>query len=343
MAAANAGGEPLMRAPGFWWRNRPNAAALALSPIGAVYGAITAYRMAQEGVRCGVPVICVGNFVAGGAGKTPTAIAVAQLLIGMGRSPAFLSRGYGRENNLARRVDPQRDLAQDVGDEPLLLAKIAPTIIAQDRVSGAQLCEETGADVIIMDDGLQNPSLHKDLRIAVVDGGVGTGNGLCIPAGPLRASLERQLAHVDAILIIGEGEAGERVAQQAQKAGKSLLRATLAPEPGMAMGLRDRDVLAFAGIGRPDKFFETLRALGAQLVETESFPDHHAFTAREIAGLQSRARRLGAALVTTEKDAVRLGAAADELLVLPVTLKLQDETGLAHLLAHLLAKFRASP
>jgi len=328
-----------MRAPGFWWRNRPNAAALALYPIGAVYGAITAYRMEQEGVRCGVPVICVGNFVAGGAGKTPTAIAVAQLLIGMGRSPAFLSRGYGRENNLARRVVPQRDLAQDVGDEPLLLAKIAPTIIAQDRVSGAQLCEETGADVIIMDDGLQNPSLQKDLRIAVVDGGVGVGNGLCIPAGPLRAPLKQQLPHVDAVLIIGEGTAGDTVALTAQQQNKLVLRAKLAPDTGMAMGLRERDVLAFAGIGRPDKFFDTLREIGAQIVETESFPDHHAFTAREVAGLQSRAKRLGAALVTTEKDAVRLGAAANDLLVLPVTLQLQDETGLAHLLA----KLRASP
>ena len=326
-----------MRAPGFWWHEKPNGAALALSPIGVIYGAITARRMAQEGVRCGVPVICIGNFVAGGAGKTPTAIAVAHLLIGMGRNPVFLSRGYGRDNDLARRVDPQNDRASEVGDEPLLLARVAPTVIAQDRVRGAQLCEELGADVIIMDDGLQNPSLHKDLRIAVVDGGVGIGNGLSLPAGPLRAPLKRQLEFVDAVLVIGEGGAGERVAQRAQHEGKSWMRASLAPDPGMSMGLRDREVLAFAGIGRPEKFFDTLRSIGAQVVETESFPDHHAFTAREIAGLHSRAKRLGAALVTTEKDAVRLGKAADELLVLPVTLKLQDETGLAHLLAKLRA------
>ena len=328
-----------MRAPGFWWHTSPSAVALALSPFAAIYGAITARRMKQDGMRCGVPVICIGNFVAGGAGKTPTAIAVARLLIGMGRSPAFLSRGYGAEENVARLVDVATDRARDVGDEPILLARVAPTVIAQDRVRGAQLCEETGADVIIMDDGLQNPSLHKDLRIAVVDGGVGIGNGLCIPAGPLRASLQQQLPHVDAVLIIGEGAAGEALALTAQHQNKLVLRAKLAPEPGMAMGLRERDVLAFAGIGRPDKFFDTLREIGAQIVETESFPDHHAFTPREVAGLQSRAKRLGAALVTTEKDAVRLGAAANDLLVLPVTLQLQDETGLAHLLA----KLRASP
>ena len=326
-----------MRAPAFWWKHAPTLSARLLWPFGAIYGALTARRMERTGADCGAPVICIGNFVAGGAGKTPTAIAVAQALLALGRKPVFLSRGYGSQASAPRLVDRARHKAADVGDEPLLLAAVAPCIVSADKLEGARACATAGADVIVMDDGLQNPALIKALRIAVVDGAVGVGNGLCVPAGPLRAPLNAQWPHVDSLMVIGEGAPGEAIAQAAKALGKPVLRGVLAPEPGMAMGLAGREVIAFAGIGRPEKFFETLRALGAEIIETEAFPDHHAFTAREIAGLQARAKRRGAALVTTEKDAARLGPAAEQLLTLPVRLALEDEASLAALLAALRA------
>ena len=326
-----------MRAPAFWWKEGPTLTARLLSPFGAIYGALTARRMNRPGAECGPPVICIGNFVAGGAGKTPTAIAVAQALLALGRRPVFLSRGYGSSAGAPRLVDRARDKAADVGDEPLLLAMIAPCVVAADKLEGARACVAAGADVIVKDDGLQNPALIKTLRIAVVDGAVGLGNGLCVPAGPLRAPLRAQWPHVDALVVIGEGAAGEDIAQATEALGKPVLRGHLAPEPGMAMGLAGREVIAFAGIGRPEKFFDTLRALGAEIIETEAFPDHHAFTPREIAGLQARAKRRGAALVTTEKDAARLGPAAEQLLTLPVRLALEDEAGLLELLGNLRA------
>ncbi len=326
-----------MRAPAFWWKPAITLTARLLWPFGAIYGALTARRMNRAGADCGPPVICIGNFVAGGAGKTPTAIAVAQALLALGRKPVFLSRGYGSQAIAPRLVDRARHKAADVGDEPLLLATVAPCIVSADKLEGARACVAAGADVIVMDDGLQNPALTKALRIAVVDGAVGVGNGLCVPAGPLRAPLNAQWPHVDALVVIGDGEPGAALARTAEALGKPVLRGLLAPEPGMAMGLAGREVIAFAGIGRPEKFFDTLRALGAEVIETEAFPDHHAFTAREIAGLQARAKRRGAALVTTEKDAVRLGPAAEQLLTLPVRLALEDEAGVLGLLAALRA------
>ena len=324
-----------MRAPAFWWKQAPTLTARLLSPFGWIYGALTARRMSRAGADCGPPVICIGNFVAGGAGKTPTAIAVAQALLALGRKPIFLSRGYGSRAGAPRLVDRARDKAADVGDEPLLLAAIAPCVVCADKLEGARACVAAGADVIVMDDGLQNPALTKALRIAVVDGAVGLGNGLCVPAGPLRAPLSAQWSHVDALVVIGAGASGEDIARATAALGKPVLRGLLAPEPGMAMGLAGREVIAFAGIGRPEKFFDTLRALGAEVIETEAFPDHHAFTPREIAGLQARAKRRGAALVTTEKDAVRLGPVAEQLLTLPVRLALEDEAGLLGLLERL--------
>ena len=324
-----------MRAPAFWWKRRPTLIARLLWPLGAIYGALTSRRMNRAGEGCGPPVVCIGNFVAGGAGKTPAAIAVAQALLAQGRKPVFLSRGYGSSATLPRLVDRARDTALAVGDEPLLLAAVAPCVVAADKLQGALACAAAGADVIVMDDGLQNPALTKHLRIAVVDGAVGVGNGLCLPAGPLRAPLSAQWGHVDALVVIGVGAPGEAIARAAEALGKPVLRGRLAPDPGMAMGLAGREVIAFAGIGRPEKFFDTLRALGAEIVETEAFPDHHAFSPREIAGLQARAKRRGAALVTTEKDAVRLGPAASQLLTLPVRLALDDEGALLAMLERL--------
>ena len=231
-----------MRSPPFWW-TATSPTATMLAPLGWLYGEIAGRRMARTGARASIPVICVGNLVAGGAGKTPTAIAIADLLRAMGRRPVFLTRGYGGRIRKPTLVDPLVHGAAETGDEPLLLAAHAPTIVSPDRVAGARLAATQG-DVIVMDDGLQNPSLGKDLRIAVVDAGAGVGNGRCIPAGPLRAPLSVQDKFIDMVLLVGKG---------GRPAGLSapVLRARLVPDAAASSRLSGQPVLAFAGIGRP--------------------------------------------------------------------------------------------
>lgn len=333
-----------MRAPAFWWRPDPSALARLLRPAGLVYGTVAARRMGRPGGRAPVPVICIGNFTAGGAGKTPTALLVADLLTARGRRPAFLTRGYGGRLAGPVAVDPARHGAAEVGDEPLLLARAAPTIVARDRPAGAALAAERGADAIVMDDGLQNPSLAKDLALAVVDGATGIGNGLPLPAGPVRAPMVAQWPLADAILVVGAGAAGDRVAEEAMRRAKPVLRGRLVPDPAAAAALRGARVLAFAGIGRPEKFFETVRECGAEPVATQAFPDHHPYRMREIAALAAQAEAGGLRLVTTEKDRARiagLGLSTGALSVLPVRLVLEDERMLAALLARALE--RAGP
>jgi tetraacyldisaccharide 4'-kinase len=328
-----------MRAPAFWWQAGLSPLAQALRPPALLYGAVAASRMRRAGVRAPVPVICVGNFTAGGAGKTPTALAVAALLSVRGERPAFLSRGYGGRLAGPVLVDPRRHTATDVGDEPLLLARAAPAIVARDRPAGAALAAERGASVVIMDDGLQNPSLAKDLALAVVDGATGIGNGLTLPAGPLRAPMAAQWPAVDAVLVIGNGDPGSQVAEDAARRGKPVLRGRLAPDPSVAAGLSGERVLAFAGIGRPEKFFATLRECGAIPVAERGFPDHHPYRPAEIAALAAEATAQGVRLVTTEKDRVRieaLGVPVAGLLSLPVRLMLDDERALEALLARAL-------
>ena len=328
-----------MRAPGFWRPGRPNALARALQPIGALYGAVAARRMARAGARAAAPVVCVGNFVAGGAGKTPAAIALARMLIAQGRRVAFLSRGYGGE----RRVDPiQVDTnghdARTVGDEPLLLARVAPCWVGADRVRSAARAVEAGADVLVLDDGLQNPALAKDLAFAVIDGGQRFGNGLCLPAGPLRAPVAAQAKHVQALILIG-GDEASALAVSAAVPGKPILRAGLEPDAFAAGSLIGREVVAFAGIASPEKFYATLRRVGALVVATRSFPDHHVFTAREIRALFAESTRRGALLVTTEKDRARLPSRqAQGLLTLPVTLRFDEPETMRRLLAVALSR-----
>ncbi len=279
-------------------------------------------------------MLCVGNFTLGGAGKTPTALALCAHLRDLGSRPAFLTRGYGGRLAGPVRVDPERHGADETGDEPLLLARAAPTILARDRPAGARLCAEAGADCIVMDDGLQNPSLTKTLSLAVVDAGAGLGNGCCFPAGPLRAPLARQWPHVHGLVLIGSGAKGERVAEDAARRGLPVHRACLVPGADVA----GRRVLAFAGIGRPAKFFETLREAGAEVVATRAFPDHHPYAAADTARLAAEAERLGADLVTTQKDHVRLTPAfAGRVSVLPVTLAFADAGPLRAQLHGLLA------
>lgn len=291
-----------MRPPGFWQAGPGHPMARLLSPIAALYGLAGARRMDGPGERGPCPVICLGNFTLGGAGKTPSALAVAAILRDLGASPVFLSRGYGGRLPGPLRVEPAMHAA-DVGDEPLLLARAAPAVIARDRPAGAALCRNLGATAIVLDDGLQNPSLAKDLSLAVVDGAAGIGNGRVFPAGPLRVPMERQWPHVGGVILVGDGAAGEAVAAQALARGLPVHRARLVPDRA---DLASQRWLAFAGIGRPGKFFATLEEQGVALAATRSFPDHHPYRESELAALAAEAERLGARLITTEKDAVRL-------------------------------------
>jgi tetraacyldisaccharide 4'-kinase len=323
-----------MRAPRFWWQASPSLQAKLLRPLGLIYGCLAANRMKRHGEQAELPIICIGNFTAGGAGKTPTALAIASLLDAAGENPSFLSRGYGGRLRGPIRVQPQHT-ASDVGDEPILLARAARTIVSRSRPAGARVAYEIGATVVIMDDGLQNPSLVKDCAVAVVDGATGIGNGLPLPAGPLRAPMESQWPLVDAVLVIGDGEPGRRIALEADEHGKRVFTGSLEPAPEAAQALKGRKVMAFAGIGRPEKFFDTLHASGAILDVTHTFPDHHPFKTEEVAALRQEAETHGLLPVTTEKDLVRIGDAAGswpELMVLPVRLRIENETGLRNLL-----------
>jgi tetraacyldisaccharide 4'-kinase len=292
-------------APSFWWRPRPGVAAVALWPLSKVWGQSASWRMNRSPrFRPPVPVICVGNFVVGGAGKTPTAIALARIARRQGLKPGFLSRGYGGGERGPLVVDPEKHGADAVGDEPLLLAAVAPTVIGGDRAAGARLLLEQNVTVIIMDDGFQNPTLAKDVSFVCVDDGAGIGNGLIVPAGPLRAPLALQLRRADALVVVGDGRAAEPLVRAAARSGRPTLRADL--KPVRVREWRKTPILAFAGIGRPEKFFDSLRAIDAPVARTVAFPDHHRFTAIEASRLLADAEAGGLRLVTTEKDMVRL-------------------------------------
>jgi tetraacyldisaccharide 4'-kinase len=277
--------------------------------------------------RAPIPVICVGNLVAGGAGKTPVAASLARMLAERGAAPHILGRGYGGSLAGPVRVDPARHVAAEVGDEPLLLARTAPVWVARDRVAGARAAAASGAGVLILDDGFQNPALAKDLSLVVVDGGYGFGNGRVMPAGPLREAVETGLARADALVLIGPDASG------APSPARSIqiLEASLEPVEGSRFaGAR---VVAFAGIGRPEKFFATLERAGAVVAHRRAFPDHYSYEEAELAALKDAASRAGARLVTTEKDAVRLPPAwRDRVETLAVAAQWRDPGALLHLL-----------
>jgi tetraacyldisaccharide 4'-kinase len=329
-----------MREPAFWWRKVGLASGL-LAPAAACYGAIAARRMARSGARAGVPVLCVGNFTHGGTGKTPAVMTLAKMLQEAGERPFCLSRGYGGSLAGPKRVDAHTDRAAQVGDESLLLARVAPTVVAHDRVAGAQAAATAGASVIIMDDGLQNAALAKDFTIAVVDGRRGLGNARVFPAGPLRAPLAAQLARTDALLVVGEATGAGNAVAAAR--GLPVLHGRLVPDAAAVAALSARKVLAFAGIGDPDKFFVTATEAGIAVARRQAFPDHHRFTAEQAAELIMRAEHDGLALLTTEKDRARmageplLAALAARAHVLPVTLAVIEADELRALI---LAKLR---
>ena len=288
--------------------------------------------MSRPGARSTVPVLCIGNFTLGGAGKTPLAMLIAEMLRRAGEMPAFLTRGYGGLERGPLLVQAGHTAAR-VGDEALLLAEVAPTIVSADRVAGASFAVARGASIIVMDDGFQNPTLDKDCSIVVVDGETGIGNGLTFPAGPLRAPLYAQMPFASAVVVIGPGDAGTRVLDFARGSGCEVFRARLGVE-AHAPTLRGKRVLAFAGIGRPQKFFKTLADLGAVIAASEVFADHHPFSERDAARIATRAQAEKLIPVTTTKDITRLigGPARDGLAsmtkTVPVKLILEDEAAM---------------
>ena len=328
----------------FWWYRKEGALAAALRPLSHLYARVTAAKAARiVPYRSLLPVICLGNFTAGGGGKTPAAIAVAEMLISLGQRPAFLTRGYGGKIEGPHFVRAG-DGAEKVGDEPLLLARTAPVMVARARAAGARAIEAAGDDVIVMDDGFQNPGLVKDLSLIVVDAGLGLGNGLVMPAGPLRAPLEQQLGRADALIVMGDGGKAKALADAFAASGKPVLSASVAPN-GDPRWLGVLPVIGFAGIARPEKFYDTLKSHGARVIATRSFPDHHCFTEREARALLKEAETRGAMLVTTEKDWVRLPeereSARGELQFrarpLPIAIRFADEVTLKQLLTAALA------
>lgn len=333
-------------APDFWYRE-PGALARVLAPVGRLYGRIAERWTARaEPYRSSLKVICIGNFTAGGGGKTPTAIATAGLLRELGERPVFLTRGYGGVVKGPVLVEAN-SRAAEVGDEPLLLAEHAPTIVSADRAAGARLIEDLGsASVIVMDDGFQNPHLFKDFSLIAVDAGAGLGNGLVLPAGPLRAPLASQIARADALLVIGDGNKAAPLASEFERAGRPVLNAAIVPR-GDPRWLGVLPVLGFAGIARPQKFFATLMENGARLVGRKSFPDHHRFTDKEATALIEEASKKACMLVTTEKDWARLpdddkatprGELKFRSRPFPIALQFEDEARLKKLLDRLFAK-----
>ncbi|MFB9950434.1 tetraacyldisaccharide 4'-kinase [Rhizobium puerariae] len=291
-------------APPFWW-TKADWRAWGLLPFSFLYGRIAGRRMARaRRASVPVPVICVGNFTVGGAGKTPTAIALARAAREKGLKPGFLSRGYGGSLDVTTIVDLSHHRAEAVGDEALLLCREALTVISRARVEGARKLAEEGVDLIIMDDGFQSARLALDFALVVIDTVRGIGNGHLVPGGPVRAPIAEQMHQLSAILKVGDGEAADSLVRQAARAGKQVYVAALRPRENREIA--GKPLLAFAGIADPEKFYRTVKEIGGLITVKRAFPDHHYFTEDEISGLLDDAAKDGLMLVTTAKDAVRL-------------------------------------
>lgn len=291
-------------APPFWWQ-KPDWRAYALYPASALYATVAKRRMTHaRREQIDIPILCVGNFTVGGAGKTPVAIALARQAERMRLSPGFLSRGFGGSFPHPHVVDVHHDSARHVGDEPLLLAEHAPVAVTPDRAAGARLLASRGCDLVIMDDGFQSARIHMDYALLVVDGRRGIGNGHVIPGGPMRAPLVHQLRFAQAVLKVGDGDAANEIIRRASRAGRPVYEAhTETRDPERFAGRR---FLAFAGIGDPEKFFQTVEHAGGLVEMRRSFPDHHFFTRDDLDDLAAMAKKEALELITTAKDAVRL-------------------------------------
>lgn len=313
-----------MRAPSFWQND--GLLPRLLSPIGLIYDAVASSRFRKIPYRrAKLPVICVGNFTAGGAGKTPVVIALGKALMARGETPFVVTKGYGGSARGPLRVNPDLHTADFVGDEPMMIARSLPTIMCKDRAVGAKMALDAGASLIILDDGYQSPDIFKDISLLVVDAEVGVGNGMAIPSGPLRLSLDLQRTRADHTLLL-EGASGI-THESLERHGISGWHIPLKVDAGGIS--RQKAYFAFAGIGRPEKFFESAREAGLNIVETRAFPDHHAFTEEDALTLHE-ALGGGLALLTTAKDAARfkgteeLEALAKELHILKLDVDLPD-------------------
>lgn len=302
-----------------------------LLPLAWLYRRVSLLRgYFSRPVEASVPLICVGNVTAGGAGKTPVALALGELIKERGFKLHFLSKGYGGSLPGPVRVNPSLQGSELVGDEPLLLSRVATTWVAEDRAVGADVAVSSGAEILVMDDGLQNPTIRRDFSLLVVDGGYGFGNGMLIPAGPLREPVEESFAKADAIVLVGQDE---KHVEGFFPKDKPVIHATLEPNSVRADALEGKRVVAFAGIARPEKFFDTLKEIGCDVVETVSFPDHYPFRATDMEMLNTRAQQQSAILVTTEKDAVRIPEFYRKRVeVLPIQIKWVEKEQLLNLL-----------
>ena len=296
-----------MRAPDFWYSDRRTITSWVLAPLSWLYGfggKLRNYTTVRQ--KADLPVICIGNFVAGGAGKTPAALAIAALLQQSHKTSGFLTRGYGGKLSGPVVVDPAQHSSHDVGDEALLLVNACPTIVAKDRADGAARFSKTDTDIIIMDDGFQNPSLHKDLALIVIDHHQGIGNGCVIPSGPLRAPIAEQISKAHGFIIIGGELNDQNLMQSLQRSDKPIFTSHLEPI-ATAPDLSGKKVIAFTGIGMPDKFFATLESAGAELIESIRYPDHHPFSQSDAQWLLDlQGDNPECLLMTTTKDHIRL-------------------------------------
>ena len=319
-----------LKAPSFW--KKKSLSSKALAPIGRVYSFVSSSRHKISRVKkVDVPVICVGNVTVGGTGKTPICLALAKEF----ENPFYLTRGYGGKLS-GVMVDSAEHSFKDVGDEALLLSKVAPVVVNPNRVMGAKMAIEHGAKALIMDDGLQYPYLHKDISFLVIDGVVGTGNDRAIPAGPLRESLKSALSRATAVIIVGGDQVGIR-----KKLPESMpvLDGILRVKEDQAQDLFKKRVVAFAGIGRPDKFFTTLEKIGCEMIEVFPYPDHYTYQDKEIEMMIAKAKETGSVLVTTTKDVVRLpDRFRSDVYVLEVEFAFKDEEALRKVISDALKK-----
>ncbi len=337
--------------PAFWRKEGAIWPQRVLTPLAMIYGAITAKRMQHLGWRAPIPVVSVGNYTLGGGGKTPMILALAAAFAA--HKPFILTRGYGGNSPGPLRVDPALHTARQIGDEACMMATAAPVIVARDRAAGARLAIEQGAGLLLLDDALQNPALHKDISLALIDHSFGLGNGRVFPAGPLRMPLTAYPHPQDAVVITNSPSATQALAEPQtlpkpkpipahlappqplalppEIAALPLFQAALVPDPAAAGRLVGRKVVAYSGIALPEKFEATLRNLGAQIVASRHFGDHHAFSERECRALLALAEQHKAQLVTTQKDFARLGqsptytALAAHSAVLPVQMHVPED------------------